>query len=121
MTERKIYKADRLFTGDGWLQDHVIVTRSGVIEEIVPVSSLSGNSAENFPGCFVTSAFIDLQNYGAYEKLFAVYPGTDALYKLKEYCERGGAAWCLPTVATNALDVFYKCIDAIRAYWNEVG
>jgi N-acetylglucosamine-6-phosphate deacetylase len=121
LTERKIYKADRLFTGDGWLQDHFIVTRSGMIEEIVPVSSLTDNSAENFPGCFVTSAFIDLQNYGAYEKLFAVYPDTDALYKLKEYCERGGAAYCLPTVATNAHDVFYKCIDAIRAYWKEGG
>ena len=50
-----------------------------------------------------------------------MYPDTDALYKLKEYCEKGGAAYCLPTAATNTLEVFYKCIDAVRAYWNEGG
>ena len=121
MTEKKIYKADRIFTGDGWLHDHAIITGAGVIEELVPASTLKDSPIENFPGCFITSAFMDLQNYGAYERLFAVYPGTDALRKLKEYCERGGAAYCLPTVATNTLDVFYKCIDAIRSYWNEGG
>jgi N-acetylglucosamine-6-phosphate deacetylase len=121
LAEKKIYKADRLFTGNSWLYDHAVITRSGIIEEIIPVSSLDVDSAENFPGCFITSAFIDLQNYGAYEKLFAVYPDSDALHKLKTYCERGGAAYCLPTVATNTLDVFYKCIDAIKAYWNQRG
>jgi len=121
LTDRKIYKADRLFTGNSWLYDHAVITRSGIIDDTVPFSSLGDNYSENFPGCFITSAFIDLQNYGAYEKLLAVYPETEALYKLKEYCEKGGAAYCLPTVATNTLDVFYKCIDAIKAYWNEGG
>ena len=103
------------------MHDHAIITKSGVIDEIVPASTVNDSSPETFPGCFITSAFIDLQNYGAYEKLFAVYPEPDSLYKLKEYCEKGGAAYCLPTVATNPLDVFYKCIDAIRAYWNAGG
>ena len=119
MTEKKIYKADRIFTGNGWLHDHAVITSAGIIDEMVPASTLNDTAAENFPGCFITSAFIDLQDYGAYEKLFAVYPDTDALHKLKEYCRQGGAAYCLPTVATNTLDVFYKCIDAIRAYWKE--
>jgi len=121
LAEKKIYKADKLFTGNNWLYDHAIITRYGVIDEVVPVSSLGDSSAENFAGCFITSAFIDLQNYGACEKLFAVYPDTDALHKLKEYCEKGGAAYCLPTAATNTLEVFYKCIDAVRAYWTEGG
>jgi N-acetylglucosamine-6-phosphate deacetylase len=121
LTEKKIYKADKLFTGNNWLYDHAVITRSGVIDEVVSVSSLGDDSAENFAGCFITSAFIDLQNYGAYKKLFAVYPDTDALYKLKKYCEKGGVAYCLPTAATNTLEVFYKCIDAVRAYWSEGG
>ena len=119
MTEKKIYKADRIFTGNGWLHDHAVITSAGIIDEMVPASTLNDTAAENFPGCFITSAFIDLQNYGAYEKLFAVYPDTDALHKLMEHCRQGGAAHCLPTVATNTLDVFYKCIDAIRDYWKE--
>ena len=118
----KIYKADKLFTGESWLYDHAVVTKAGVIHEIIPASSLPGNiSAENFPGCFIAPAFIDLQIYGAYKKLFAAHPETDSLYKLNEYCNKGGAAYCLPTVATNTADVFYKCIDAIKTYWNEGG
>ena len=122
MTDIKIYKADRIFTGDTWLNDQVIISSAGIIDEILPVSSFPEHgSLENFPGCFIAPAFIDLQIYGADKKLFAVYADADALVKLKSYCNRGGAAYCLPTVATNSRDVFYKCIDAIRAYWNNGG
>ncbi len=122
MGDTKIYKADQLFTGDHWLHDHAVITESGTIRDITPVSSLAESiSAEDFPGCFIAPALIDLQIYGAHKKLFAVYPETDALYRLKEYCEKGGAAFCLPTVATNTIDIFYKCIDAIRTYWKEKG
>ena len=118
MTDRKIYTADRIFTGDTWLNDQAIITNGGVIDEILPASSLvDRGSVENFPGCYIAPAFIDLQIYGADKKLFAVFPETDALLKLKGYCNKGGAAYCLPTVATNSREVFFKCIDAIRAYW----
>ena len=69
----------------------------------------------------ITPAFIDLQIYGAYGKLLAVYPETDSLYKLNDYCRNGGAAYCLPTVATNSYEVFRKAIDAVREYWNKGG
>ena len=122
MTNSKIYKADKLFTGDDWLHDHAIVVKNGIIENIVPASSLNeADSIESFPNCFIAPAFIDLQIYGAYKKLFAVYPETDSIKKLNEYCKSGGAAYCLPTVATNSRDVFYKCIDTIRDYWNDGG
>lgn len=122
MTDLKIYAADRIFTGDTWLNDQAVITNRGVIDEILPTSSLvDRGSAENFPQCYIAPAFIDLQIYGADKKLFAVYPDTDALMKLKGYCNRGGAAYCLPTVATNSREVFYKCIDAIRSYWKSGG
>jgi N-acetylglucosamine-6-phosphate deacetylase len=122
LIDKKIYSANRIFTGDSWLNDYAIVTTAGVISEIVPLSTLhKDNSLENFSGCMIAPAFIDLQIYGADKKLFAVYPDTDALIKLKDYCNRGGAAYCLPTVATNSRDVFCKCIDAIRLYWKNGG
>ena len=40
---------------------------------------------------------------------------------MKEYCEKGGAAYCMPTVATNTAQVFYNCIDAVRDYWQKGG
>jgi len=122
LPDTKIYKADKLFTGDSWLYDCAVITKAEIIDEIIPASSLAATiSAEYFPGCFIAPAFIDLQIYGANKKLFAVYPETGSLYKLKEYCNRGGAAYCLPTAATNTMDVFYKCIDAVRNYWIEGG
>ncbi|TMI95742.1 MAG: N-acetylglucosamine-6-phosphate deacetylase [Bacteroidetes bacterium] len=122
MTDTKIYGADKIFTGEGWLSGHAIVEKAGVIDQIAPVSTLPENiSAEFFPGCFMAPAFVDVQIYGAYKKLFAVYPEPDSLYKLKDYCNNGGAAWFLPTVATNSPDVFYKCIDAIKLYWEQGG
>jgi N-acetylglucosamine-6-phosphate deacetylase len=116
------YIADRIFTGEGWLNDHAVIAENGTIMAVVPISSLnSGLPAQQFHQCIIAPAFIDLQIYGAYEKLLAVYPEKESLYKLKEYCEKGGAAYCLPTVATNTPEVFYQCIDAVRDYWSEGG
>jgi len=118
----KIYKADKLFTGEQWLVDQFIMVTDRIIEEVIPASSFSGNLfADHFPGCFIAPAFIDLQIYGADKKLFAVYPEKDSLEKLRDYCYGGGAAYCLPTVATNTVDVFFKCIDAIKEYWKSGG
>lgn len=122
MPDTTIYTADKIFTGEQWLSDHAIITAENYIQEIVPISSLlSTQKIEQFANSFIAPAFIDLQIYGADGKLFSVYPETDALNKLKMYCENGGAAFCMPTVATNSYDVFYKCIDAIKEYWKNGG
>lgn len=122
MAERTIYSASRIFTGDSWLTDHALVTNDGIIEEILPVASLAGNQKIlKIESGFLAPAFIDLQIYGANGKLFSVYPETDALIRLVDYCRKGGASWCLPTVATNSKEVFIQCIDAIREYWRAGG
>jgi N-acetylglucosamine-6-phosphate deacetylase len=122
LTETKFYKSDKLFTGETWLYEHAVIIANGIIEKVTPVSSLpAGVIPEYFPGSFLAPALIDLQIYGAHKKLFAVYPEVDSLYALKDYCNGGGAAYFLPTVATNLPAVFYKCIDAIKNYWNEGG
>jgi N-acetylglucosamine-6-phosphate deacetylase len=117
-----IYLASRVFTGEAWLTDHAIIAQDGKIKEVLPVSSLSpGEEVKRFDDSFIAPAFIDLQIYGAHGKLLAVYPEADSLFRLKEYCNKGGAAWFQPTVATNTYDVFYKCIDAVRDYWSKGG
>jgi N-acetylglucosamine-6-phosphate deacetylase len=98
------------------------VIKDGRIEEILAVTSLPDNyRRKNFSKGFIAPAFIDAQIYGAQGKLLAVYPETDALEKLIGYCRKGGAAWCLPAVATNSKEVFYQCIDAIKNYWSNDG
>ena len=121
MSAPVIYTAPRIFTGEGWLEEHALVVRDGVIAEILPVAELPDTAVTTPVTGFIAPAFIDLQIYGAYGKLLAVYPEADALARLVEYCRKGGAAFCQPTVATNTSEVFYACIDAVRAYWEQGG
>lgn len=119
---QKTYTADRIFTGEKWLTNTAVIVEEGMINDIVPVSAIpSSQQVQQFGNCIIAPAFIDLQIYGANGKLLSLYPQTDSLYSLKEYCEKGGAAFCLPTVATNTYEVVYKCIDAVRDYWKNGG
>ncbi len=113
----QIISADKIFTGTEWLTNCAIVMENNRIKEIIPATE----TAHHFANAFIAPAFIDLQIYGAGEKLFAVYPEKDALEKLVAYCRSGGAAYCMPTVATNTYQTFYKCIDAIKNYWKDGG
>lgn len=122
MAEQKFYTASRIFTGEKWLSDHVIIVKGDTIDDIVSFSSFSSNQKLNhFDDCTIAPSFIDLQIYGARGKLLAVYPEPGSLELLREYCEAGGAAHFLPTVATNTKIVFHQAIDAVRKYWDDGG
>jgi len=119
MSQAIAFTADKIFTGETWLQNHAVVTEGGVISSLVPCEYLASTITLNrFPGSFIAPSFIDLQIYGAHGRLLAVYPDEESLSTLVKYCREGGASYCMPTVATNEYAVFYKCIDAIRSYWN---
>ncbi|MBI5370858.1 MAG: N-acetylglucosamine-6-phosphate deacetylase [Sphingobacteriales bacterium] len=122
MGDLKIFTANRLFTGENWLENYAVVTEDGVITNLLPAAELpAGSPVEELGNGILVPAFIDLQIYGADGRLLAVYPDADSLYKLNDYCRKGGAAYCMPTVATNTSEVFHQCIDAIRAYWQNGG
>jgi N-acetylglucosamine-6-phosphate deacetylase len=117
-----MYIADRTFTGQEWLEDHAILVEENLIKDVIPSSSIPENIPKKlFLGCSIAPAFIDLQIYGAYGKLLAAYPEADSLFKLNEYCRKGGAAFCLPTIATNTLETFHRSIDAVKNYWDQGG
>ncbi len=119
---RKIYVAERIFTGERWLENQAIVVDDGLISDIVPTEQIPETAVvQRFDGNIIAPAFIDLQIYGAYGRLLSVYPEADALFRLNEYCRSGGAAHCLPTVATNTYEVFRSAIDAVREYWEKGG
>ncbi len=118
---RTIFTADKIFTGTDWLPDHSIVIEDELIVEVLPMVSLSSKTAIAKHSPMIAPAFIDVQIYGATGKLFATYPTTDSLKKLYEHCIAGGTNYFLPTAATNTIDVFYKCIDAIKTYWDQNG
>ncbi len=111
-----------IFTGEQWLHNHAAIVADGIITDVLTVSEINPLIKKiYFNQSILAPAFIDLQIYGAYEKLFSVYPNTDALHLLNTYCNNGGAAFCMPTIATNETEVLYKCIDAIKKYWQQGG
>jgi N-acetylglucosamine-6-phosphate deacetylase len=122
LVDRTIYTASRIFTGEDWLPDHAIIVKHGIIESILPVVSLPHDLVKrDFQNCFIAPAFMDIQIYGAGEKLLAAYPEKNSLAALTKYCRDGGAAWCLPTVGTNTSEIFLRSIDAVRDYWSSGG
>ena len=118
-SSKKVYKGDKVFTGTEWLVNKAVVITDGKITDIVSVDDFNDDSIPTYP--IIAPAFMDIQIYGAYGKLLAVYPDADSLHKLYEYCSKGGASHFQPTVATNSYEVFYQCIDAVKAYWAEGG
>lgn len=122
MQPETIYSAKQIFTGETWLTEHALVTRSGKIVDIVQRSSLGSDRAVvEFGDDFIAPALVDLQIYGAQGRLLAVYPEADAIFKLRDYCYAGGAAWFQPTVPTASYTVFKQCVDAVREYWKQGG
>ena len=122
MNKRSIIAADKVFTGKEWLHDFSLVIENNQIRELVPTASLSKDEQlAAVSHSYIVPAFIDIQIYGAGGKLFSVYPETDALYRLEEYCRKGGAFHFAPTVATNTKEVFFKAIDAVKEYWRQGG
>lgn len=115
----QVFKADRIFTGNAWLHQHAVVVQQGKIIDLVPSAEVSEEEGSSHP--VIAPAFVDIQIYGAYDKLLAVYPEADSLRRLYDYCSEGGASHFQPTVATNAYEVFFRSIDAVKAYWAEGG
>jgi N-acetylglucosamine-6-phosphate deacetylase len=101
--DNQAYSAAKIFTGDSWLYDHVVMVEHPVISAVIPSRSLPpGIVVQHFPDAILAPALIDLQIYGA-EKLLSVYPESDSL-KLNDYCRSGGAL-----IATYC---FYQYLEA---------
>jgi N-acetylglucosamine-6-phosphate deacetylase len=102
--------------------DHAILVDHGIVKSIVPNSEIpSDANLFSYISGFLAPGFIDIQIYGANGSLLAIEPTASSLQKTYEYCKAGGAPYYQPTVATNSYEVFYKCIDAVKEYWQKGG
>jgi N-acetylglucosamine-6-phosphate deacetylase len=117
----KAYSADKIFTGQSWKNDSAVIIENDVVVNVLPLGILPANIPVLQHASVIAPAFIDIQIYGASSKLFSAYPTAEALYKLKEHCNKGGTKYFLPTIATNSMEVFKRGIDAIKEYWKNGG
>ncbi|MCX6204016.1 MAG: N-acetylglucosamine-6-phosphate deacetylase [Bacteroidetes bacterium] len=103
--------AQELFTGHHWISEVVVSMENGIVQSI----SKEGYDPKNAMP-LVVPALIDLQIYGAENKLLSVFCDVDTIEKIARYCYAGGAAYFQPTIATDTTEVIYKAIDAVKAY-----
>jgi len=114
------YSADAVFTGTEWLEDVILQIDDHIITALLPAHQVQASDVRHLQGMIVP-AFIDIQLYGAAGRLLSVYPDTLTLKAIAAHCRQGGTVLSLPTVATNTLEVSYRCIDAVQQYWAESG
>ena len=117
----KIYIADKVFTGNEILQHHAIVIENDIIIDIKPAAECNNNDVVDYKQALIAPAFIDLQLYGAHKRLLSAYPDAESVKAIYDYSKAGGASHCMPTVGTSTYPTIFKCIDAIKHYWNAGG
>ena len=122
MSKPICYAANRVFNGSEMLPHHAVVVEDDIIKDVLPRVSLDAElPVIDFGDAYIVPAFIDIQLYGSNGRLLAVHPDAQSVEEIYNYSAAGGAAYCVPTVATNPYPVIFDCIDAIRDYWNKGG
>ena len=115
-----IYKAKSIFTGYEMLHDHALAIEDGIIKKILPAAEIKNEDNVNDLGnILLAPSFIDIQLYGAHNRLLSVFPDAETVREIVKYCATGGASWCLPTVASNTYESIFKCVDAVKDYWSQ--
>ena len=103
--------AAKLFTGRDWMMEVVIAFENGKIISITKEGYDPNNAMP-----LVVPTLIDLQIYGAENKLLSEFPEADTIEKIYQYSVAGGAAYFQPTIASQSHEIILKAIDAVKAY-----
>jgi len=101
----------KLFTGSQWLSEMVISFEN---EKIVSIAKEGYDANNAMP--LVVPALIDLQIYGAENKLLSEYPEAATIEKIYRYSLAGGVAYFQPTIASQNNEIIFKAIDAVKEY-----
>lgn len=118
----KAYTNCSIFTGTNKETGKAILVMNNIITGIADEKSIdSAWRREDLDGLNIAPAFIDLQIYGGNGKLFSAELNVEALQATYEYCIRGGCSRFMITIATNAIEVFLKGIEAVKEYWQQGG
>ncbi len=117
-----VYTNASIYTGSDMLTGKAIVVRNHTIVDIVAEEEAAGAGVlHNLGGLNIAPAFIDLQIYGANNRLFSAKPDTAAIADTYAYCLAGGCSQFMITMATNSIAIFLEGMEAVRSYWQQGG
>ncbi|MDB5014883.1 MAG: N-acetylglucosamine-6-phosphate deacetylase [Daejeonella sp.] len=106
-----------IYTGEEKLTDKVLLLKDGKINAIVTFNDIPADAVIfDCEGHNLAAGLIDLQIYGAGEKLFGGVPTVDALEQMEISLLAEGCTGFMATVATNSDDVVLQAIASAKAY-----
>jgi N-acetylglucosamine-6-phosphate deacetylase len=112
----------KIFTGHSVETNKAILVDAETIVDIVEESAVPAQfKAQDLKGQNIAPSFIDLQIYGASNRLFSAELTLESLHATYEYCLKGGCAHFMITMATNVSQKYKVAIDRIRTYWDQGG
>ncbi|SFW72028.1 N-acetylglucosamine-6-phosphate deacetylase [Chitinophaga sancti] len=116
------YSNCRIFTGDNWLEDHVVLSENGRITDIVTQRTIPPHAIiHDLNGADLVPAFIDLQIYGGNGRYFPSLPDVESIKATYEYSKAGGAAYFMITIPTHSPEFILRSIAAVKEYWEQGG
>ncbi len=106
----------QIFDGHNWLNNHHLVLKNGVVENISTEIPQNVDVVINANNKLLVPAFVELQVYGSGGNLFSAFPREATLAQMESHLHSHGTAAFLACVATNTDEVMYNCIRAAKAF-----
>ena len=105
----------RIFTGDGFVDDHAVLLDGARIRDLVPRATLPADLAtEDLAGGLLVPGFLDVQVNGGGGILFNDTPTAEGAAGVAAAHRRFGTTGCLPTFITDRPEPQAEAVAAVR-------
>lgn len=104
----------RIFDGERFLDDHVVVVEGGRVAAVVPHSERPHGAVRDLGGGLLAPGYIDVQVNGGGGVLFNENPTAEGIARIAAAHRRHGTVGLLPTLVTDTPQVMAAAIAAAR-------
>jgi N-acetylglucosamine-6-phosphate deacetylase len=112
----------KIFTGHSVETNKAILVDGEIITGLVAQNEVPSHyNTKDLKGQNIAPALIDLQIYGAGNRLFSADLTIESLHATYQYCLEGGCSHFMITMATNVAEKYEVAFDRIRSYWQQGG
>jgi len=101
------------------ISNHHVLIAEGKIKALTADEIPTGYRIIDAKGQYLTAGFLELQIYGSGGNLFSAFPTVETLRQMDADLISKGTTGFMACLATNTMEVFYKAIDAAKAYRSE--
>jgi len=106
----------KVITNISYFQDNDLKKNRDILIESDTISTIKDSDSQEISHSLLIPGFIDLQIYGAGERLFSADPTVESLTIMENDLLKKGTTGFLACMATNSPEVFNDCIKAAKEH-----